>query len=120
MEAIKKIEKNDGDIKESIIIFLKGYDTEYYKDRKKFMKTLCRKAGVDYFRFHPLRHAEASLMANNNVPLGAIQKILGHEIRSTTEIYLHTFEGTERDAISTFERVRRNPHTDSHTEKKST
>lgn len=25
-----------------------------YQDRKKFMKTLCEKAGVRYFRFHPL------------------------------------------------------------------
>jgi len=28
-----------------------------YKDRKKFMKSLCQKAGVRYFRFYPLRHS---------------------------------------------------------------
>jgi integrase len=90
-----------------------------YQDRKKIMRTLCRKAGVRYFRFHPLRHAGASLMDNSNVPIGAIQKILGHENRTTTEIYLHSIGDAERDAISIYERARQNSHTDSHTEKNS-
>ena len=85
-----------------------------YQDRKLFMKTLCKKAGVKYFRFHPLRHAGASIMENNNVPIGAIQKILGHENRSTTEIYLHTIGEAERAAISVYERARENSHTESH------
>jgi len=42
-------------------------------------------------------------MDNNNVPIGAIQRILGHENRTTTEIYLHSIGTTERDAINIFE-----------------
>lgn len=61
-----------------------------YKDRKKLMKSLCNKAGVRYFRFHTIRHSGASLMDQCNVPMGAIQKVLGHESRRTTEIYLHS------------------------------
>jgi integrase len=89
-----------------------------YRDRKKFMKTLCIKAGVQYFRFHPLRHSGASVMDDNNVPIGAIQRILGHENRTTTEIYLHSVSGAERRAIEVFERASRNSHTDSHTQQK--
>ncbi|MDA2928658.1 site-specific integrase, partial [Acidobacteria bacterium AH-259-O06] len=77
-----------------------------YKDRKKFMKRLCKKAGVPYFRFHPIRHSGASVMDNNNVPAGAIQRILGHKNRTTTEIYLHGLGEGEREAIETFEAVR--------------
>ncbi|RJR44001.1 MAG: site-specific integrase [Desulfobacteraceae bacterium] len=89
-----------------------------FRDRKKFMKSLCRKAGVLYFRFHALRHSGASVMDNNNVPIGAIQRILGHENRTTTEIYLHSISDEERRAIDAFERASRNPHTVSHTPKK--
>jgi len=86
-----------------------------YLDRKVFMRNLCEKAGIKYFRFHALRHAGASTMDNSNVPIGAIQKILGHENRSTTEIYLHSFGIVEREAMSTYEKARQNSHTDSHT-----
>lgn len=86
-----------------------------YGDRKKVMKRLCKKAGVRYFRFHPIRHSGASIMDGNGVPLGAIQRILGHENRRTTEIYLHSIGDSERDAIRVFEQARQksphNPHT---------
>jgi integrase len=87
-----------------------------FQDRKKIMKVLCKKAGVKYFRFHPLRHAGASIMDGNNVPLCAIQRILGHENRETTEIYLHSIGDLERQAMAIYEQARKNSHTDSHTE----
>lgn len=74
-----------------------------YQERKRIMKTLCKKAGVKYFRFHALRHSSASVMDNNNVSIGAIQRILGHENRTTTEIYLHSIGSSERDAINVYE-----------------
>ena len=82
------------------------------------MKILCGKAGVKYFRFHSLRHAGASIMDGNNVPLGAIQKILGHENRKTTEIYLHNIGEMERQAMAVYEyeKARKKWHTNSHTE----
>lgn len=89
-----------------------------YEDRKGFMRTLCRKAGVKYFRFHALRHSGASIMDNHNVPLGAIQEILGHENRATTEIYLHSLSGTAQKAMQTYERVRMNSHSNPHSNEK--
>ena len=56
-------------------------------------------------------------MDNNNVPLGAIQRILGHENRSTTEIYLHSIGNTERQAMNVYEQVTKKSHTNSHTAK---
>ncbi|MDH5299183.1 MAG: site-specific integrase [Desulfobulbaceae bacterium] len=87
-------------------------------DRKKFMRTLCEKAGVKYFRFHALRHAGASIMENGNVSIGTIQKILGHENRTTTEIYLHSLGDADRLAMLAYEQARLNSHTESHTQQK--
>ena len=83
------------------------------------MKTLCEKANVPYFRYHALRHAGASLMDNINVPIGTIQKILGHENRKTTEIYLHSFNETEKQAIRNYEAARKKSHTNPHTTTKA-
>ena len=76
-----------------------------YCDRKKIMKTLCKKAGVKYFRFHPFRHLTASILDDLGIPIGVIQRILGHENRSTTEGYLHSVGEAERRAMEKLESV---------------
>ena len=88
-----------------------------YENRSKIMKTLCRKADVKYFRFHPLRHLGASTLDRANVNIGSIQRILGHENRTTTEIYLHSIGEAEREAMKIFENFEKS-HTESHTDEK--
>jgi integrase len=95
----------------------KRWREEPYKDRKKIMRTLCSKTGVKYFRFHALRHLGASMLDNAKVGIGSIQRILGHENRTTTEIYLHSIGEAEREAMKIFEQISEKSHTDSHTEK---
>ena len=86
-----------------------------FKDRKKLMTSLCQNAGVRYFRFHPLRHLGASTLDRANVNIGSIQRILGHENRSTTEIYLHSVGEAEREAMKIFDEIDEKSHTESHT-----
>ncbi len=86
-----------------------------FQDRKRIMFSLCQKTGVRYFRFHAMRHAGASLMDSNNAPIGAIQRLLGHENRTTTEIYLHSIGMAEREAMIIYEKAVKNSHTNSHT-----
>ena len=97
------------------------YEKEFvegpFQVRSKIMATLCKKAGVKYFRYHALRHFGASVLDNANVNIGAIQRILGHENRNTTEIYLHSVGESERGAMKVFEEASQYSHTDSHTEK---
>ena len=43
--------------------------------------------------------AGLSVIDNNNVPIGAVQRILGHENRTGTEICLHSIGQAELSAI---------------------
>jgi integrase len=76
-----------------------------YADRKRLMKTLCKKADVKYFRYHPLRHFTASILDDLGVPIGITQRILGHENRKTTEGYLHSIGKSEQNAMRELEKV---------------
>ncbi len=43
----------------------------------------------------------------NNVPTGNIPKVLGHENRAATEIYLHSIGNAERIALDIYEAGRK-------------
>jgi integrase len=73
-----------------------------YKDRKKLMTTLCKKAKIKYFRYHPLRHFGATMLAALGVPLAEIQLLLGHEDIATTQRYIHSLVGADRQAMEAF------------------
>ena len=53
-------------------------------------------------------------MDSMNIPIGTIQRILGHENRSTTEIYLHSIGNIERQAMAVFEAASEKSHSKSH------
>ena len=59
---------------------------------------LGKKAGLEK-RFHPhgLRHTAAVQWHNRGIPLGIIQRMLGHSALNTTAVYLATL--TAKDAI---------------------
>jgi integrase len=76
-----------------------------YKVRSRIMASLCKKAGVRYFRYHALRHFGASTLENAGANISSIQRILGHENRTTTEIYLHSIGDPERVAMNLYEQV---------------
>ncbi len=42
-------------------------------------------------------------MERANVPISSIQRILGHENRAATELYLHSIGNAEREAMEVFE-----------------
>ncbi len=69
-----------------------------------------RERGKDQIKWAKLDRA--------NVNIGSIQRLLGHENRTTTEIYLHSINESERQAIKVFDEIAKKSHTNPHTSAK--
>jgi integrase len=89
-----------------------------YKERRRFMRGLCKRAGVKKFGFHALRRFTASVLDSKNVPLTKIQLILGHSRPSTTDRYLQDISVGKQGVMNLISEKIHTSHT--HNEKKVT
>jgi integrase len=86
-------------------VFFHPVTNKPYAYRRRFLKTLCKKAKVEIFTYHCLRHLSASIMALDNVPLPDIQKVLGHARMSTTDIYVKSLMGEITGATNSLDKI---------------
>jgi integrase len=64
-------------------------------------QNILKKAGMQKYRFHDLRHTVASLLINNNENPKVVQELLGHSNISTTlDIYTFIQDETKRNTVS--------------------
>jgi integrase len=101
-ELIEILKKRWDTRKNQIWVFYNEKTGSRYTRRPKLMNGLCKRAGIDpSFGFHALRHFVASMLADSGkVSKKTIGALLGHKELKTTEIYLHSNESTEREAIN--------------------
>ncbi len=66
-----------------------------------------KKAGIQNFRFHDLRHTFATRLAQNGVDPYTIQKLMGHTSFTTTQRYAHHFVESLRRGIESLEGARK-------------
>lgn len=67
----------------------RGPDGKALGDIKKGFAGAVRRAGIEDFRFHDLRHTFASYMVMSGVDLRTVQQVLGHTELKTTLRYSH-------------------------------
>lgn len=85
-------------------VFFNDKTNDRYNRRPKFMKGLCKRAGIPYIGFHSIRHYMASFLADKQkISLMTISKLLRHRSLNTTEIYLHSIGEGQRAAMDGIE-----------------
>ena len=59
------------------------------KSVRKAFSTACRRAGIENFHIHDLRHTFASWLVMNGTPIFEVSKLLRHASIQMTERYAH-------------------------------
>jgi integrase len=67
---------------------------------KHSFSTALRKAAIDDFRFHDLRHTFASHLLMNGASLKDVQELLGHKTMEMTMRYAHLSQEHKRNAVN--------------------
>ena len=93
--------------RESGMVFKTSIDTTIDPDRlNKEFKELLARAGLRDQRFHDMRHAAATLMLRDGLPLHEVSAVLGHSQTSTTlNVYAHVLPGANERAAAAMERL---------------
>jgi len=76
-----------------------------YFDVKKSFATACRKAKLQDFHFHDLRHTFASQLVMNGVDITTVSKLLGHANLTMTLRYAHLAQGHLKSAVDVLSRL---------------
>jgi integrase len=69
------------------------------RNLRRAYERMLKKAGVEFKKFHALRHTYATKLFEKGVPLKTVQKLLGHsDISITANIYTHVMPEQKIDA----------------------
>ena len=100
-DALSELPRHIG----SDYVFVNPDTGKPYTDIKKAWHTALRKAKIEDFRFHDLRHTFSSHLKQNGVELKDIGKILGHSSTEMTQRYAHITAKNLRDKVKVLEDV---------------
>lgn len=93
LKALADLKATAGEATESCLCFPgKVHETEGMNLRAPWVMAL-KKAGVQDFRFHDLRHSAASYLAMSGASLAEIAEVLGHKTLAMVKRYAHLSEG---------------------------
>lgn len=80
-------------------VFTREDGTPYGDPHHRF-KTACKRAGVEDFRFHDLRHTYASYLVIAGIDIRTVQELMGHKTVKMTMRYSHLSKTHLRAAVN--------------------
>jgi site-specific recombinase XerD len=89
-------------------VFCDGEGRRFNSVKRSFA-TACRKAEIDNFRFHDLRHTFASHLIMRGVGLKTVQELLGHSDIKMTMRYAHLSLGHLQESVNLLNNLAANP-----------
>ncbi len=92
-------EMRRGNQLKSEFVFCDLQGRRFYAVKRSFASA-CRRAGIEAFRFHDLRHTFASRLVMRGASLKAVQELLGHADLKMTMRYAHLSHEHLRDSVN--------------------
>lgn len=80
-------------------VFINKNTLKPYTDIHNSFRTILKKAKIENFRFHDLRHTVATRLVEKGIDLVVVKEILGHSKIETTMRYAHAVPKRKLDAI---------------------
>jgi site-specific recombinase XerD len=71
-----------------------------------------KRAGIENFRFHDLRHSFASHLIIEGVDIRTVQELLGHKTIAMTLRYTHLIQSHLHNAVGVIDKVFGGTHAD--------
>lgn len=97
----KKLMKvfEDIGIKNSGYVFVNPETGKPYNTIRKGFTEACKRAGIENFRFHDLRHTVGTRLIEKGVDIKTVQELFAHSSIATTQRYVHTSVTRKKAAI---------------------
>ena len=81
-------------------VFVNPKTNTRYSRRPKMMKAICKRAGITNYGFHAIRHFITSyLYDKKDVGKTDLQRLLGHQTPTTTDIYINGLDDNLRGPV---------------------
>jgi integrase len=81
-------------------VFVNPKTKTRYTRRPKLMLGLCKRAGITHYGFHAIRHFVTSfLYSQKDVGKAELQRLLGHQTPTTTDLYIDSLDGNLRAPV---------------------
>jgi integrase len=100
LELLKEYRGNVIQFNDKSLLFPSPTKPQQPIDLRKSWLNAMKKAGIEDFHWHDLRHSTASYLAMNGASLAEIAEVLGHKTLSMVKRYAHLSDGHVSNVVA--------------------